>query len=629
MANTYIVSGSQFKPYTFDEMIKPALMYKQAYDTLENSLSDLEVKSGDIPYKLTNSEEDKKLLEKYNNYNNKLMGVAEEMLQGKNLTDIKKEINTLKKEFQSNFAPIDEAYKNRVEFEKTLQKAKLNNPNLLIAASNYSTSDFMRGNTPDAPRILNKIDILNSSIKGAEASSNRIVNYGNWYPDAGGALISRQETTGWSEADLYKAYSDYSNKDFTNPNAIIFGKIVNDELTKYGDISMFSSSDQSTILNSIYEGIFKGVKYKNDIKSYSNPFKNKDTDDSSSDINYTNISTIPIRVRNRISQNERDAIALKFQKYIKDGTFTLNPETGEISGGIKNLIVYKGGRNPEPNLDTKIELFFKDVWNRGLNADFDAAVRNYRNIDPKFSEQMQFLLDNDLLEIRDKRKGREDKVYKNLNPEDYNSSTMYVVVNYDKLNALYNNTINGQYDARIDTEFTMPISKSSTQSSVLSNLNLSGVSQLKEQKYDSKSKKYVDTSTTINISDIKPESISGFVVSSAGLLLNIGGKDYNIPENANPVAIANIKSYSTKLEENAALVNRLQNEINKEIEKNTKGLTEKEKESYIIEYYKNNPTKIEAATQASKNYESLLQLLYNDLAQLGITYSTKDIEIEF
>ena len=48
-----------------------------------------------------------------------------------------------------------------------------------------------------------------------------------------------------------------------------------------------------------------------------------------------------------------------------------------------------------------------------------------------------------------------------------------------------------------------------------------------------------------------------------------------------------------------------------------------------IEHIRNNPTKIEAATQASKNYESLLQLLYSDLAQLGITYSTKDIEIEF
>ena len=37
----YITINSRFKPYSYDELVKPLLYYKEAYDKIEKDYSDL------------------------------------------------------------------------------------------------------------------------------------------------------------------------------------------------------------------------------------------------------------------------------------------------------------------------------------------------------------------------------------------------------------------------------------------------------------------------------------------------------------------------------------------------------------------------------------------------------------
>lgn len=135
MANTYIVSGSQFKPYTFDEMIKPALMYKQAYEDTEKKLESLEELGIDENSFL---EQDAASKELYNNYMNQLQQTADALSNGYN-AEVAKQARNLHKTFKTKINPMKNKLAIRAALTEEQRKLKNANPYLEFS-KDYSTA---------------------------------------------------------------------------------------------------------------------------------------------------------------------------------------------------------------------------------------------------------------------------------------------------------------------------------------------------------------------------------------------------------------------------------------------------------------------------------------------------------
>lgn len=137
MANTYIVSGSQFKPYTFDEMIKPALMYKQAYEDTEKKLESLEELGIDENSFL---EQDSAFKELYNNYMNQLQQTADALSNGYN-AEVAKQARNLHKTFKTKINPMKTKLAIRAALTEEQRKLAVSNPYLEFS-KDYSTASL-------------------------------------------------------------------------------------------------------------------------------------------------------------------------------------------------------------------------------------------------------------------------------------------------------------------------------------------------------------------------------------------------------------------------------------------------------------------------------------------------------
>lgn len=137
MANTYIVSGSQFKPYTFDEMIKPALMYKQAYEDTEKKLESLEELGIDENSFL---EQDTASKELYNNYMTKLQETSDALSNGYN-AEIAKQARDLHRTFKTKINPMKTKLAIRAALTEEQRKLASSNPYLEFDRD-YSTASL-------------------------------------------------------------------------------------------------------------------------------------------------------------------------------------------------------------------------------------------------------------------------------------------------------------------------------------------------------------------------------------------------------------------------------------------------------------------------------------------------------
>lgn len=597
MANTYIVSGSQFKPYTFDEMIKPALMYKQAYDTVEEGLTNLEVLSGDIESKLTSSDDDNNLRKLYKDFNNEIYNVAN-LLSSGNLQEAKKQANKLKGVYTKTLNPINEAYKRRLEFEKSILNAKTQNPYLIVADTAYSTADFMEGNTPDLPQMINKTDVINSAIKQAASTSGRIVDYSTWSPELGGKLITQKEYIGVSEKNLIKGYSDFKNKNNT-PEAVLFSNMFNQELQKYSNLDSFSPKQQEDIINGIVEGIFKGATYKESSKSMQNPNGSNNGDNPAYDIK----GLYPISTRNVFRPKTPNFAGVQFlEDLLKNKNNNDETPIGAYDATKGYYENYGVGQ--------RIIEFFSE----GLNSEGREWKPGYWKINPVFKDMVEAGV---ITGINGKPVNK-DNISEYLNTKYYNQNELPTFqIDYDKVNTNFINRYKAKLerDASNIPEMTMQLNQNNY-TNMLNAFSLNGYTELERAIYNTSEEKYTTSKNpkeNIKLKDIKTEDIKGVIVGNDGsLLLNVNGTDYKFP------AIEDFLKNNMKNFKDA------QNEMLLWLDKNAELLDKKEEDLTNEE-----KTKIEHYIQLVGQTNVHKQGIYDEFLRTYPSYDIDPVKITF
>lgn len=242
-----ITVTSQYKPFTYEELVKPLEGYWKKYDKAEEDLGNLSTQLAALDYIVESEPEDSPLRAKYSNYKAKLETAAETLGQ-RGLTQ---EVRNLLKETNASFAkdisPIATQYARRQKLEDEQRKIKTSNPSVyfskraaetslaeMMENPNWSYTSFVGnditkavqdmvspvatileniwkdGKVGDYDKILSKYGIspedvsayFNGEFKGSLAK---------FFDDARNTVIKAYGIDTWEDADALNAAYKYAN----------------------------------------------------------------------------------------------------------------------------------------------------------------------------------------------------------------------------------------------------------------------------------------------------------------------------------------------------------------------------------------------------------------------------------
>lgn len=135
-----IAVTSKYRPFTYEDYIKPLEEYWEKYDKAEKDLGDLSTKLAALDYIVQSEPEDSPLRAKYSDYKSKLETAADVLSQ----KGLDQETRNLLKEATSSFAkdisPIATQYARRQKLEDEQRKVKESKPSIYFSKRAAETS---------------------------------------------------------------------------------------------------------------------------------------------------------------------------------------------------------------------------------------------------------------------------------------------------------------------------------------------------------------------------------------------------------------------------------------------------------------------------------------------------------
>lgn len=119
----------KYKPFTYEELVKPLEGYWKKYDTHEAALSEIDTATATLDYIVNAEPEDSPLRTVYADFKNKLAEASTELSNGWNSTD-RNLLRELKSTFAKSIEPIPIQYKKLQSLIEEQRKGQLNNPSL-------------------------------------------------------------------------------------------------------------------------------------------------------------------------------------------------------------------------------------------------------------------------------------------------------------------------------------------------------------------------------------------------------------------------------------------------------------------------------------------------------------------
>lgn len=229
------VVNSKFTPFSFDEMLKPALMAHQMHQDLEDQYTELSTKANEWE-NLANEQTNPEAYRRYKTYSDDLKAQAD-ILASRGLTPTsRRTLSQMKARYNSEIEPIKKAYESLQETNAYRDKIKASNPGAIFTVPKYTSLDyFLNGNTADNSYI-NEKDVLNRVASKAQIEGAKIFN----------TLLNEGENP---DIAIKKLWSYMQNPN--NP-------IVKEELKALG-IDKYSTEDQKRILNAVNTGMYNAA----------------------------------------------------------------------------------------------------------------------------------------------------------------------------------------------------------------------------------------------------------------------------------------------------------------------------------------------------------------------------------
>lgn len=141
----YIVLNSKFKPFSFEEILRPALLATESHRELEDQYTDLATKSS-VWEEMANEQTDPYAYKMYKTYSNDLEEQAGQLAREGLTPASRQNMLRMKQRYSSDIVPIEQAYKRRQELIDEQRKLLAQDNTLMFDrnASMLSLDDLIK-----------------------------------------------------------------------------------------------------------------------------------------------------------------------------------------------------------------------------------------------------------------------------------------------------------------------------------------------------------------------------------------------------------------------------------------------------------------------------------------------------
>lgn len=243
MANYSLVINSQFKPFSYQEMLAPTLMATQAHQELENQYGELATKAS-VWEEMANEQTDPYAYKMYKTYANDLEEQAGQLArEGLNAASRRDMLN-MRARYSKEITPIEQAYTARQKQAEEQQKALLQDPTLMLSrrASTTSLDDYIRNPQLAYESYSGKLITAQAASAASALAKEMQEKPRKWRSILGNSYYETMIQKGFSSQAVLQAIQD-------NPNAAPqLTRIVEDAINSSG---VRNWGDQATIARAI------------------------------------------------------------------------------------------------------------------------------------------------------------------------------------------------------------------------------------------------------------------------------------------------------------------------------------------------------------------------------------------
>lgn len=243
MANYSLVIGSQFKPFSYSEMLQPVLMATQAHQELENQYGELATKAS-VWEEMANEQTDPYAYKMYKTYANDLEEQADQLArEGLNAASRRDMLN-MRARYSKEITPIEQAYTARQKQAEEQQKALLQDPTLMLSrrAATTSLDDYIRNPQLAYEAYSGKLITAQAASAASALAKEMQEKPRKWRSILGNSYYETMMQKGFSSQAVLQAIQD-------NPNAAPqLTRIVEDAINSSG---VRDWEDQATIARAI------------------------------------------------------------------------------------------------------------------------------------------------------------------------------------------------------------------------------------------------------------------------------------------------------------------------------------------------------------------------------------------
>ena len=243
MANYSLVINSQFKPFSYQEMLAPTLMATQAHQELENQYGELATKAS-VWEEMANEQTDPYAYKMYKTYANDLEEQAGQLArEGLNAASRRDMLN-MRARYSKEITPIEQAYTARQKQAEEQQKALLQDPTLMLSrrAATTSLDDYIRNPQLAYEAYSGKLITAQAASAASALAKEMQEKPRKWRSILGNSYYETMMQKGFSSQAVLQAIQD-------NPNAAPqLTRIVEDAINSSG---VRDWGDQATIARAI------------------------------------------------------------------------------------------------------------------------------------------------------------------------------------------------------------------------------------------------------------------------------------------------------------------------------------------------------------------------------------------
>lgn len=243
MANYSLVINSQFKPFSYQEMLAPTLMATQAHQELENQYGELATKAN-VWEEMANEQTDPYAYKMYKTYADDLESQAGQLArEGLNAASRRDMLN-MRARYSKEITPIEQAYAARQKQAEEQQKAILQDPTLMLSrrAATTSLDDYIRNPQLAYESYSGKLITAQAAQAASALAKEMQEKPRKWRSILGNSYYETMMQKGFSSDAVLQAIQD-------NPNAAPqLTRIVEDAISSSG---VRSWGDQATIARAI------------------------------------------------------------------------------------------------------------------------------------------------------------------------------------------------------------------------------------------------------------------------------------------------------------------------------------------------------------------------------------------